>query len=178
MLHKDSVAVQSLVWCDSFLEVLVPVAQAWCQHSFSICLPLLVRGTWELLLVLCGWLAASQRYPSGPLLLLLAPLHHHHLPLHPSAEPFVPRVASCKQTCSGPEAHKGSLKSNGGNMYQYKYQTYCLDRTNSHKHSQMFLKFTAFKEPEEIRCSAILWIICSRTCLVLQAASSHREALI
>lgn len=34
-------AVQSSVWCDSLPKILQPVGQAWCQHSFSICLPLL-----------------------------------------------------------------------------------------------------------------------------------------
>lgn len=60
---------------------------------------------------------------------------HHHRLLHPSADPFVPRVAPCKQTYAGPKAHKGSLKSKGGNMYLYKHQTYWLDIIGLHKHT-------------------------------------------
>lgn len=87
-------------------------------------------------------------------------------PPTPICRPFVPRVAPCKQTCAGPGAHKHVLKSNGGNVYQCKYQTHWLDiisLPNTHTHSQMCLRYTALKIQKNFSDPRILWIICSRS---------------
>lgn len=116
--------------------------------SVYLCWP---AGTREFLWVLCGRPAGSQRCPSGPLLLLAALHHHNHHLLHPSADPLCLRWLPCKQTCAGPEAHKRSLKSSGGNMYLYKYQPYWLDIIGKHSHTfTSVLKVHRLQKPRRI----------------------------